>query len=310
MARRKIPDEALSPLQKKKREQNEKYKKKKLENTKMRLPNEKVQPTKRLHLIKDEVRETLINKSLPYNKEDLTSPSESVENISKSNNLQPVSFPIETVKNKALFSWMDLLRIFTSPVSVSLLICIAGMTSYLIYQGLLFFSFVEINTLSATTNAIVSEVIPILSAACLTLCTHRMHKLAAGLILIVTIIGLSLFMHTSIAGHMTKQSSQFSRLNTDRNISLETIQTLNTAFKALPDTFLTKKQQIMRQIQAERDNLGFLNQRLNNIETSQSNIDPLSLSYSVWLRIAAMLMNTLLVHLFFSRMACLTKMRN
>ncbi len=232
-----------------------------------------------------------------------------VENINTPNTLPSVTLPIETVKSKELFSWMDLLRVFTRPASVSLLICITGMTSYLIYQGLLFFSFVEINTLSATTNAIISEAIPILSAACLTLCTERLHKLAAGFILIVTIVGLSMFMHTSLAGHMTKQSSQFSRLDTDRNISLESIQTLTAAVKVLPDTFLTKKQQLMGEIQKERDKLGAVNQSLNAIETTQSNVDPISLSYSVWLRIAAMLMNTLLVHLFFGRIAVRNKLQ-
>ena len=108
---------------------------------------------------------------------------------------------------------------------------------------------------------------------------------------------------------MTKQSSHFSRLDTDRNISLDSIQTLTAAVKVLPDTFLSKKQQLLGQIQTERDKLGALNERLNSIESSQSSIDPIALSYSVWLRLAAMLMNTLLVHLFFGRIATLSRLR-
>lgn len=200
---------------------------------------------------------------------------------------------------KERLPWVDLFFQLTRPESMFLLICITGLSSYLIHQGLLFFSAIDHDSASSLSSAIVSETIPLLSAACLALSTQRSRKIIAMIILGATIAGLGFFMHTSLADRMTKQSGYFTRLNTDREIILSTVEALRASMASLPETYITKRQSLASQISNEQAKLSEVNAFLGKVEVQRANINIVSLFYSVWLRIAAMILNAFLVHLFF-----------
>ncbi len=201
---------------------------------------------------------------------------------------------------QANIRWRDVLVQLFQPTSLLLMLCIIGLTSYLIHQGLIFFDAVDSNPVSSWSSALTSEAIPLLSAACLALCTQWSRKIIAAIILLISISGLGLFMHTSIADNMSKQSDGFTRLTEERNISLSVIRSLQESLTVLPASYVTQRQNLVEKIDREQDKLSRFARSIESMRNQKQDIRSVALAYNVWLRLAAMLLNAFLVHLFFS----------
>lgn len=205
-----------------------------------------------------------------------------------------------TVRRPCDIGWRDILDQLFRPESLFLLICIIGITSYLIHQGLIFFNVVDSDPVSALSSALISEVIPLLSAACLALCSKRLSRMIAAVILVITIGGLGLFMYTAIKEDMSKNSGGFTRLSDERKITLSTIGSLQESLSSLPASYVTKRQSVVEKIDKEQSKLSQFDKDIGKMEVQKQDIDSIALAYNVWLRVAAMLLNAFLVHLFFS----------
>ncbi len=199
-------------------------------------------------------------------------------------------------------SWRDLINALITPGSVFTLICIISISAYLIHQSLLFFKLIDPNDYSAISSAVISEAIPIFSAACLALSAERLYKISSFIILISTIICLGFFMHASLGDKMTKQSGQFSRLTDQRQGTLSDIEDLSRTLSALPPSFFTKRQQLVQEIQKNRDRLGRIDVMLSKETLERSDVNQILFTYSVWIRVAAMLLNAIFVHFLFSKL--------
>ena len=167
-------------------------------------------------------------------------------------------------------------------------------------QSILFFSDVEENLLSIWSSAAVSELIPLISAGCIALSSSKCHRFISSLILTITIVGLGLFMFTSLSGRITKNTDSFARIKNEQTILLGAISELKNNLAGLPEEFVTKRQHILMDLDSKRLELSTLNKSLSAIEKNKNGITNIQITYSVWIRIAAMLLNAFLVHIFFS----------
>lgn len=195
-------------------------------------------------------------------------------------------------------SWVDVFRILIKPASMMLLIVIPVLTAYLVNQGGIFFA--AIDPISARSNAVISELIPFLAAASFALTSKFSQKIIAASLLLVSIVGMGLFMHKSLADEITQGSGAYERLSKSREFQLASINSQTSTLLSLPESFFTKRQAIEDKIRHEREKLAEMDHQLNTLEAGAASSTSLSISYSVWLRVAAMILNAYLVHLFFS----------
>ncbi|MCB9229672.1 MAG: hypothetical protein H6618_08685 [Deltaproteobacteria bacterium] len=196
-------------------------------------------------------------------------------------------------------SWRALLNTAMKPASALLVICITFLTAYLIYQGVVFFSAIDPVPLSAISSAIVSELIPFLSAACFALAVKSSHRVIALAMLLTSILGLGIFMHSSLSSQMTLGSGRYERLAENRRLTVAAIGAHLSALEKIPETYITKRQELMAGIGAERQNLASIDHNISLLENSGGDFHNTGLGYAVWIRIAAMLLNAYLIHLFF-----------
>lgn len=196
-------------------------------------------------------------------------------------------------------TWAWLLHTAVKPCSVLLMICITILTAYLVYQGMVFFSAIDPNPISAISSSVISELVPFLSAACFALATKWSPRLIALLMLLMSIVGLGFFMHKSISSQLTQGSGRYERLIKSRELALASIATHMGALATLPDSHVSKRQEITNKIGLERAGLANIDSDISALESSGGS-GSMDLNYALWIRIAAMLLNAYLIHLFFS----------
>ena len=196
-------------------------------------------------------------------------------------------------------AWIMIGRYISQPSIVFLLLSILALSAYLIHQGILFFSTVDNDNVSAISSAVVSELLPLLCAACFALSVSKMQRFLSGLLLTGSIIGLSLFMHAALSQKQVDTSANVSHLEKQRENILLSIETLNAAAAALPSNFVSKKQDIIQQIDVKQASLSNLDTNIARAISDASSASNVLLSYGVWLRIAAMILNAILAHALF-----------
>ncbi len=200
-----------------------------------------------------------------------------------------------------ILDWSTLLHLSTTPGMVLLMICITALTLYLVYQGVVFFSAVDPNPLSAVSSAVFSEFIPMITAGCFAMAKKFSHRAIAFTMLMTSIVGLGVFMHGSLATHMIQSSGQFERLSKSRDLVLASIAAHSDSVNTLPKTHISRREAIDAKIIADRQSLAKIDNELNSIESSGDGFSrTTNLGYSVWIRVAAMLLNAYLIHIFFS----------
>lgn len=307
MGRRKIPDNELTAEQLKRRKRNERYRKKTVSNSST------------LRLVQDEPAfkyRPSQTKSSASKKETVDCLSQSLKNVDKNetqngftdtrplhkeaalNQIQLDNLPENLLDNP--ISWGELLATTIRPSSVLIVLCISFLTVYLVYQGVVFFSAIDPVPISAISSAVVSEIIPFLCAACFALATKNSHRLIAFAMLMLTIVGLGFFMHSSLSTQLTRGSGRYERLVESRKLTMATIATHSSALDNLPETYITKRQSLAEKIGLERENLDRIDREIDSLESYGSGFHNTGLGYAVWIRIAAMLLNAYLIHLFFS----------
>ncbi len=306
MARNRIPDELLTDEQRKKRERNERY----------RL-NQRNKPSTQsiLQLVKDDLRQSS-NERVVMTPKLKSSQTQTLSHSVPSSVTSIKSFgserhakisPQEIIVQKLESisqSWESILYTLLEPGALCLFVLVASLSAYLFYQGLWIFRGHEGDSFAAVSSAIVSESIPIICAGIFALFDQKIVKFVSAIFLIVTVVGLSSFMSEGIVGHGLTQNHQYKSVQQERDVILSSIEGLNKSLSVLPETFVSKRHDLIKEIERHRQELSANTLALNQIKGSHSVNSNAVLGYSVWIRIAAMLLNAFLVHLLFSRLRC------
>jgi len=208
---------------------------------------------------------------------------------------------VETHQKEEL-TWRILFAFIVQPTSVFLLLSIGALSGYLIHQGIIFFTSVDADNISVVASATVSEMVPLLSAACFALSRSRMRKLISLALLVCSIGGLAFFMHASLTQRHIDTSSKVSSLEKERDGILRTIDTLNESAESLPGNFISRKQNVINLISGQRVALEKIHEAIANVSNEISSPTNTILLYGSWLRIAVMLLNAIFVHALFKRL--------
>ena len=189
-------------------------------------------------------------------------------------------------------TWIGLFKTLTTPQTFFCLLAITGLTSYLIQQGMIFFAHVESTQNSLVSNAILAEAISLISAAFFAISIRKSHKFLLGIILTGSIIGMGCFMHASIGQQMITQSTISKQTQLEQKILNSSLTALSQSLNSLPANYVSKRQELIRQLDFQRAELNKLDLKPGSISLTTS----ATFTFSVWLRVAAMLLNALLVH--------------
>jgi hypothetical protein len=190
--------------------------------------------------------------------------------------------------------WAELGAALSKPTSTILGTCILLLSGYLLHQGYLFFEMIESNTISAISSAVMSEMIPLILAACIALSSKSMGRIFLTTCLFASVVGVGLFMHASIDKQGTENSSGFKQRQFETKVLNNSIASLSESLSELPVSYASKRQNLVSQIDAQRETLSAIQSK--PILQASSGAQQ---GYSVWLRIAAMLLNAFLAHMFF-----------
>ena len=193
-------------------------------------------------------------------------------------------------------TWIGLFKALATPQTFFCLLAIIGLTSYLIQQGMIFFAHLETTQSSIISNAILAEAIPLISAACFAMSIKKSHKFLLGTILIGSIIGMGFFMHASIVQQMVTQSDISKQTQLERQALNSSLTALTQSLNALPTNYVTKRQELIAQMDFQRAELGKLDMRSSGVAQDVNLTTSAAFTFGVWLRVAAMLLNALLVH--------------
>lgn len=193
-------------------------------------------------------------------------------------------------------TWLGVFKNIIKPAPFFCLLAIAGFTSYLIQQGILFFEMVEADNQSIISSAILAEAIPLISAACFALSFKKSHKILLGIIFGGSIVGMGFFMHASIGQQMTAQSDVSKQTHLEKRVLNSSLTALSESLSALPENYVSKRQELIQQINFQRAELGKLDTQTGTLGQAISLTSNAAFTFGVWLRVAAMLLNALLVH--------------
>lgn len=194
-------------------------------------------------------------------------------------------------------TWVRLLKGLILPQNALLVICVFGLTGYLTQQGIIFFSMVEGEAHSIVANAILSEAVPLITAACFALSTKKVPRFLMGMVLLGSIVGMGLFMHATIQNRMVEKSGLAEQYQVERNALNQSITSLAQMVDTLPTNFVTKRQQVIAQMNQQRQELGELTSKISSAPENIQLASNAIFAYSLWLRVAAMLLNAFLVHM-------------
>lgn len=199
-------------------------------------------------------------------------------------------------------TWTVLGRFVSQPTTIVLFLTISILGTYLVHQGVIFFMSIDTDNVSAISSAIISELIPLISAACFALSENKIRRGLSVLLLICSIIGLAGFMHSSLAQRQVDTSSRILALEKERKTVLRTMDTLNETAASLPNKFISRKQSIIEDIYKRQKGLEVINAGIADTTNHLSSSSNILLTYGVWLRIAAMILNAILAHVLFARL--------
>jgi hypothetical protein len=338
MARNKIPDELITEEQRKKRERNEKYRLNKskigdqrtlkivtsdlrsIQTERDARPQSQIPSQSQPPSIELFAKVSLLQQSFEefstktmHHLDTLVSNLKREPDMSQSQ-IPPQSQPPSQSRIKEIETqWMSIFYSVLEPkgfcfvlLGLCLILLISGLTGYLMHQGFLFFASGEPDFTKALSSAIVSEAIPIICAGVFALTDSRRFKILSAIFLVTSIIGLGVFMKDGVVGNSLTQNFQYKAVQEERDLIHKSIETLNKSLAALPENYASKKEALRQEIETQRKNLLANTEASKNISGIVTQGTSAAVSYNVWIRIAAMLINAMLIHLLFTRIkSCL-----
>ena len=197
--------------------------------------------------------------------------------------------------------WVSIFHSLIEPQGLSLTLLVGVLSSYLFYQGFQFFQKLEPDFVTALSSALVSESIPIVCAGIFALSNSKRIKLISALFLIISVIGLGSFMREGVVGNSLTHNLQYKAVQEERDVILKSIESLNTSLAALPENYASKRETLRQEIETQRKNLNANTKATEHVSGVMASTANAAVSYNVWIRIAAMLINAMLIHLLFTR---------
>jgi len=200
-------------------------------------------------------------------------------------------------KHPKSLTWAQIESVFLSPEASILAILITVFSSYLIYQGTIFFQNMELNLLESVLSSFFGEILCVTTAGLFVVSSTRFSKFLSGVILLFSVVFLALFLHRGVENQLQKSTPEYKRLEQSFSELKQEIKELREEKKQFPANFISKKEQKQTQINSKLKEKNQLSIELSYLE-KESSIG-VSGYYNAWLRIALMLINVLLVHRFF-----------
>ena len=195
--------------------------------------------------------------------------------------------------------WVSIFHSLIEPQGLSLTLLVGVLSSYLFYQGFQFFQKLEPDFVTALSSAVISEAIPILLAGLFALSNSRLLKLFCAVFLVATISGLGVFMKNGVVSNSLVQSTQYKTLQEEKEFIDKSIKSLDEDIDALPEIYATKKARLRQDKDTQMGLRKANTEAIKKISGAQgTNTD---VGYEVWIRVAAMLLNAMFVHLLFVR---------
>jgi hypothetical protein len=271
MTKRRIPDDQLTPEQLKNRQRNDRAK------AKREMPI-----SSNVHHINRDLIGITNSVKLPNSTKigdyEITSEIKSVE-YNPSNNLDKYNKIGDKICDPAI-TWQ--------------LILATALTGYLSYQTYEYLFASGYSSAQAASTALVCEITLILSSAYLSIASTFKSKVMLTLILVGTILGIALFFKEGVTSFEGKNTEEFSRLNDQRSFAVQTIKNTNKNIEALELDDVKRKTKLEETSLKAQQEIKSIDSMLSSMHTvSQSGI---STTFSIWIRICAMLLNCLIVH--------------
>lgn len=229
-------------------------------------------------------------------------PSQDSENPSTTQSQVTLPSQLPTAKCSSSIRWEKLFSLLSHPEPVLLGVFALILSSYLVHQNFSFFRTIESSDEAAIINAIISEIVLILSAASLAFTSKKMHRALLGVFLFGTIAGLGIFFHKSLSENSVSKSAQVEMLIQEKELASKTVGLHFASIESLPQDYISKRQNLEHKIEQERAKISELNSRIENSKTSAISSQTSKVTYAFWLRLAAMLLNAYLIHCLFSRL--------
>ncbi len=183
-------------------------------------------------------------------------------------------------------SWVKLFYNAVSPEVVIPGVCLAVLSSYLVFQ----YSNTPQGEIS---TGIVIEALGIIYATIATIAQSRMVKVISASAILATIFYTSVILHGGLKTSASKNDDHAQSLISQRN-SLQNIVTSKTKMaEELPSGYVSKKQQIMNDVNKDIEGINKLNTDLNDIKLASSG----DVFAGLIIRVLAMLANAYMVHL-------------
>jgi len=195
----------------------------------------------------------------------------------------------------------------TESKNTLLFIIVSFITLYLVYQNYDFFSNTNTNShivlgvlVTPLLNSIVAEVVLLTSAAFTKIADNTTTKVIAWSILLTMIFALGVFMHSSINSNLTGSSNNVQAILSQKQDAVKAKEGYEVEKDQLDPTWIHRRGQLQKKIDIERANIVSLDKKIAETKTVNNENLTSVIVYNTILRIAAMLINAIAVHILIS----------
>jgi hypothetical protein len=190
-------------------------------------------------------------------------------------------------------SWSSVEEFLMTPKILTLFFLTTVFTSFLLWQSTLFFLGSGLNMTESIVFSVIGEALFLCSAAFLFLGESRKKKFISLFIFTSSFVALVLFLHHGATSHANTNSPEYTTQKTILDGLRRDLSDLRRARGELPQGHVTKSLEIQKAIENKTTEELKIVLSLAEIEKGGLKAGEMYLS---WLRIAALLVNLLLVH--------------
>lgn len=191
------------------------------------------------------------------------------------------------------------------PQAFAIVPFILMITGYLAYQNYDFFLATNINSdvlagteiqVTPLLNSLIAEILLLVSAAYTKIASSRSVKALAWMVLITMLIGLGVFMHSSLHSGLSKNDTNVQSLLNQKQDALKAKESYEKDKEQIPADWIGRRSQLQKKIDQERALIAQLDSQLASVKTVSSQNLQAVIIYNSLLRIVAMIVNALLAH--------------
>ena len=197
---------------------------------------------------------------------------------------------------KKLNSWASLESSFTKPECVVLGSLILIFSSYLVWQGTLFFQKLGLSFDNSLVSAFVGEMLCIASACLFSTSVSKFSKILSGVLCLLSVVSLSIFLHSGVSKNLVSSSPEYQRLQGSYLNLKNDVTSLKITRDNLGSSYITKKTRLQSNINLKQKEIKDISNKMTKLEKAGVGAGEF---YLVWLRVALVVLNLVLVDRIF-----------